>query len=271
MHPYLPPELLEIIIEQIKDRETLAACSLVCHAWAPIAQSKIFRNLSFGSSPVETTRFFKMIRKSPHIALLPRSIMSNRWDVIHGDNGIYLAQIAPLLINVSKLTLTAVRLSSYPSPNSRRNVDGFPSLRELHFINCTVELRILSSLFQLHPTLGTLSLGLGTKISTAEQHQGPLPLRGLQHLHVSSLANTLPLLPLLIDGITPLARIKHLELIPLRPGDDAVYTLLYGLRHVLQVLMIGLSWFAYLDNGLTLDGMCIPINFCTGSPKLISF
>jgi hypothetical protein len=47
MRPYLPPELIETIIEQIEGevRKTLAACSLV---WVPITQSKYFKDLGFG-------------------------------------------------------------------------------------------------------------------------------------------------------------------------------------------------------------------------------
>jgi hypothetical protein len=267
MHPYLPPELIESIIEQITDRETLAVCSLICWAWAPIAQSKYFRNLHFGPSPDETVRFHEMLRESPHIALLPRSIESKQWDARDGDDRTYLARIAPLLINVSKLTLTSVYLPYYSSRDTRRTVEGFPSLRELRLLCCIVDLQSLSLFFQSHPTLCTLSLDTGKIIGTNYQYQELLPLKQLKHLQVLYTSNISLLVPLLVDHEIPLAQIEHLKLIiipledELEEGDNAVYTLLLGLRHILHVLEIGVPSLRADVNDHTLDSMCISSNF----------
>ena len=184
-----------------------------------------------------------MVHQSPHIALLPRSVVSNRWVVGSEDDGPFLAQIAPLFIKVSTLYLVTGRLPDHSSQNFRRIAEGFPSLRHLSLDFCTTELHILSTLFHLHPTLRILSFYQG-KISSMQQHRELLPLRRLQHLQVTSTTNIFSLIPLLVQDETPLARIERLELISFTRRDNvAACTLLYGLRHVLQVLKIGLSWF----------------------------
>ena len=252
MHPYLPPELIEAIIEQVEDEKTVAAFSLTCRAWAPIAQSKYFRNLRFGPFPNDTSRFLELIRESPHIALLPRSIRSNQWDVRDEEDGIYLAQIAPLLPNVSDLSLEAMRLASC---TSRKIVDGFPALQKLQIYACNVELHFLSLFFQSHPTLRTLSFHLG-KVVQVNTYQELLPLRRLQHLRAIRLENISLLAPLLIHHGAPLAPIERLGL---DLNDDAgSCALIFGLRHTLHVLEIGASYFE--DNPDTCDGPCISIN-----------
>jgi len=258
MTPYLPPELIGDIIEQITDHKTLAACSLTCRAWAPIAQSKYFRDLQFGQSSDKPTRFLEVIRESPHIALLPRSIGSNQWDVGDDDDGISLAEIAPLLLNVSSLSLEAVHLACR---SSRKIVGAFPSLRGLQLYSCTVELQALSAFFQSHRTLRALSFHLGDIRS--DLHREILPLRGLQDLGVLATKEISLLIPLLVDRETPLAPIECLDLHSLDPSDSVkVYTLLLGLRHTLCVLKIGVSYFhGYFS---PYDGMWFHLNSYIG-------
>jgi len=255
MPPYLPPELIRNIVIQIECQKTLAACCLTCRAWAPIAQSEYFRDLCFGQSPIKTTRFFEVIRESPHIALLPRSISSSQWNGVSED-GTYLAEIAPLLINVSSLYFISLYLAYHPSQDTRRLVQAFPSLRELYFVHCTIGLHTLSSFFQSHPILRTLSIFGGDVASTTDQHQGLLPLRQLQHLRLFNTTGHSPLIPLFVDCESPLASIEHLELVSRSKSDTtANHTLLFGLRHTLHVLEVNLT--SLLEE--TDNGACISI------------
>ena len=249
MYPYLPPELIQSIIEQVEDEKTLAACSLTCRAWAPVAQSRYFRNIRFGPSSNEATRFLELIRERPHIALLPRSIRSNQWD--EECDGIYFAQIAPLLPNVTHLSLEALHLMYH---SSRKTVEAFPSLQELQFYGCTIGLPFLSSFFQSHPTLRTLSFHLG-EVVRVNAYQELLPLRRLQHLHAFYTQNISLLAPLIFHHDAPLAPIRCLKL---DLSDNAsTSTLLFGLRYTLNVLEIGASCFR--DDLGTYNGTCNPI------------
>jgi len=258
---YLPPELIENIIDQINDGKTQAACSLTCRAWAPIAQSIYFRNLHLGSSSDEVTRFLEMIHGSPHIALLPRSIIlfieSDRMSGV--DDGTYLAQLAPLLTNLLRLSICELSSSS---PSVRRIAKAlFPSLRELHFTGCTAELHIISSFFQSHPTLRTLSFCGGGVTSKINQDQDLLPLRQLQHFDVSCWTDfPLSLLvPLLVNSAGPLAPIERLELVNLSGGDAAsVCTLISGLRHILRVLRINPLWLQSKYGGTSISLNLLP-------------
>jgi hypothetical protein len=268
MYPYLPLELIEAIIEEIECRETLAACCLVCRAWAPIAQSRYFGYLRFGSSPDKATRFLEVIRESPHIALFPRSIRSNQRGIHLAQiapllvnvssftlEGVNLAQIAPLLLNLSSFTLEGVNLLYYSSQNAQRIAEAFPSLRELHLDHCTVNLHILSSFFQSHPTLRTLTFRSGQISPMIDQSQELLPLRRLQHLQFFGSMDISLLLPLLVDHETSLAPIERLGLSLLSKSDSAVAcTLLFRLRHTLQTLEIDSP--SFHDNHRKSDGMC---------------
>ena len=259
MLPYLPPELIDNIIEQIQieDRETLAACSLTCRAWAPIAQSKYFRKLTFR---LATPGFLRLIHASPHIALLPRWIWfsSSQWvgDGRSREENTYFAQIAPFLINVQNLVFLSVSLPSWSSQDTLRIIEAFPSLQELHIYHSTVGLDFLSLFFQSHSTLRTLFLGLGTVISSMDRHQELLPLTPLQHLRVSNVKNLSLLTSLLVDHENPLAQIKRLELVSRSESyGAAACTLLFGLRHTLHVLEVD-SRFLQVDLH-TCDGMNI--------------
>lgn len=254
MKPYLPPELIESIFKHVEDEGTLAASSLTCRAWAPIAQSKYFRNIRFGPpSSNDASRFLKLIRESPHIALLPRSIRSNQWDQKGEGDSVCLAQIAPSLSNATDLSLEAVYLA-YPS--SWHIVEAFPSLQELRFFGCTVGLHFLSSVFQAHPTLHRLAFYVGTVVQV-NTNQELLPLRQLQHLQLFNPQNISLLAPLLFHSEAPLAPIERLSLC--MSDSDSAYTLLFGLRHTLRVLEINASYF---EDGLrTSNGTCDSIDF----------
>jgi len=255
MHPYLPVELVENIVEQVEDQNTLAACSLTCRTWASIAQSKYFSRIHFSPSLDKTTRFLEVIRESPHIALLPRSIRSYQWDVGDEDGRACLAQIASLLVNVSSLCLEGVRLGFH---SSQKIVGAFPALQELQFYGCDIDLGALSSFFQSHPTLRTLSFHLGVVIQV-NPDQELLPLVRLQHLRVFCTEDISRLIPLLIHHEAPLAPVELLGLDSLRPSDNAnACTLLFGLRHTLRVLEIGASYFQ--DKLCSSDGTCVSIN-----------
>jgi hypothetical protein len=260
MPPYLPPELIENTIERIEHQKTLAACSLVCRMWAPIAQSKYFRYLHFGPSPDEAIRFLQMIRESPHIALLPRSIRSSQWEGEYiEDDRITLSQVAALLINVSTLYLANVYLParSRSSQNTRRLVEAFPRLRELGFHSCTVELHSFSLFFQSHPALHALSFHLGV-IWVGQPRDLP-PFKGLRRLRISHITNISPVIPFLVDREAPLAPIDRLELVSLSRSESAtVYKLLFGLRHILHILEIGSPHPDEIDDR-TLDGRSISI------------
>ena len=143
MPPYLPPELIENIMGHIDDQKTLAACSLICRAWTPFAQSEFFRILHLGPSLDRTTTFLQMVHQSPHIALLPRTLISDHWVPRVVDDGTNLAQIAPVLIKVSKLSLVSISLLDLPSHNLRTIVEGFPSLRQLFLDTCTIDVHVL--------------------------------------------------------------------------------------------------------------------------------
>ena len=254
MNPYLPPELLEPIFEQVEDEGTLAACSLTCRAWAPIAQSKYFRNIRFGPPPSnDATRFLKLIRERPHIALLPRSIRSNQWDQRREGDSVCLAQIAPSLSNMTDLSLEALHLVYQ---FSRHIVEAFPSLQELRFVGCTVGLHFLSSIFQAHPTLHRLAFYMGTVVQ-ANTNQELLPLRQLQHLQLFNPQNISLLVPLLFHPEAPLAPIERLLLC--MSDSDSTCTLLFGLRHTLHVLEINASYFQ--DGLCTSNGTCNSIDF----------
>ena len=232
MQPNLPPEVIEAIIEEIDDREQLAACSRICSAWTPFAQSKYFRHVRIR----RMAPFLERIRESPHIALLPRSLSYTGDE--DGD-GTYLAQIAPLLVNVSTLYLENVDLES--SESIRGITEGFPSLQSLYLSVFALELHILSSFFQSHPALHTLSLDRGTITSTANEHQELLSLRHLRHLLVTYPGFIPPLIPVLVDRETPLAQIERLTLSYCSSDEShvaAISTLLFGLRHSLHVLEI---------------------------------
>ncbi|KAH9853421.1 hypothetical protein C2E23DRAFT_103520 [Lenzites betulinus] len=76
MIPIVPPELINLIIESTQsgldilqlDKETLAACSLVCSTWRSFAQPQLFQDVRLGVLSRPLDQFLAFLEATPHLA-----------------------------------------------------------------------------------------------------------------------------------------------------------------------------------------------------------
>ena len=151
--PLLPQEIVEehIIDKLTNDPKALRACALVCRAWIPTAQSRLFSsiNLRFlenGSRELDCVKLRRVFATSAHLAPYVSTLLitdgpeSNlRW---LANNRESLSSILPMLVNVKKITISFVSL---PWAQAEPLRDIFRQLFRHHLIQ-SIELRGLSSL-----------------------------------------------------------------------------------------------------------------------------
>lgn len=110
--PRLPPDVLERILESIRDEDDLfpvvtpylSASSLVCKDWRPVAQSLLFKKLDFPvSKPL--SRVLAFLKAAPHISTYVRTLRIWRFehDRKHQNCGIEPHILHKLLVALPKL------------------------------------------------------------------------------------------------------------------------------------------------------------------------
>lgn len=67
--PRFPPEITDMIIHLVQDRETLIACSKVSRSFVPVSRQYLFRQISVGNPSIESGRSIRLTLnyyQSPH-------------------------------------------------------------------------------------------------------------------------------------------------------------------------------------------------------------
>lgn len=113
--PFIPPELVEIIVSFVSHRPTLRACSLVGHAFTLTAQKGLFREvvlsppLSCSQKHTPAHHFLALLASSPHLAPFVHSLIIECEDSVERQPWLYndndLQHILPLLTSLSKISV----------------------------------------------------------------------------------------------------------------------------------------------------------------------
>ena len=158
MSPFLPPEILDLILDNLNDERTLKTCCLVSKPWFPCARRRLFFRVGFSSrSTIKSwTKAFPDPSTSPG----------------HHTRSLYLCEGAAVDIagrgvsawvrtfcNVVDLRMVSVRWNG----NQATLVSYhklFPTLKSLSICNCNIPHSLLPGLIRSFPLLEDLRLNL---------------------------------------------------------------------------------------------------------------
>ncbi|KAI0636453.1 hypothetical protein C8Q77DRAFT_1092801 [Trametes polyzona] len=99
----LPQELVDQAIDHLwNDRETLSACSLVCHAWLPSARTHLFRDQRLTGAKA-CTRFEALLESVPDVARYVRKLTINEpMSATYAQN--WISRVPALVAQLHRLT-----------------------------------------------------------------------------------------------------------------------------------------------------------------------
>ncbi|KAF5369650.1 hypothetical protein D9615_010245 [Tricholomella constricta] len=189
-----PQELISIIINNLRDRESLESCALVCRSWYAPTRGPLFRVVEI-STTKQLSSFHDLLIEFPHLGRLVRFI--EFIEIPLASQGDVLAAILRRLKLVEDVMISS--LISEPAPGW---LDISGSLREC--LVATLALPTLTSLtihhWKVHPTYGDIQLLLSRGA----------PLRDLELSITDS--------PEDIQGDLDLARTSRLEKLAPQPA-----------------------------------------------------
>jgi hypothetical protein len=156
--PWLPPELIDLVIDHLRDTDNnvvdLRACALVCKAWVVPARSRLFREVRI--SPFYGTQF-QAIQETPALAAYVRVFHARHLSSLYYYKSVI--QLLPLFTRLRKLVLFDIRwtLLQRDTRDSFRRVLALPHLIDLEVMYVVFDKR---EHFEdlLHPHLKRLAV-----------------------------------------------------------------------------------------------------------------
>jgi len=244
----LPQELIDQILSFVTDDKTLRICSRTCRAWAPVAQGRLFEDITIHYKE-DADKFLGLLNASPHIARLPRLLVvvegrrRQRHEEKYAEG--FLVKMASRLVNVGVLQISGTDVQGFPEQSAQSLCEGFLRVERLAFCGSELDASWVLSFLRTHSDIRHLLFSSGS-IHASELPLSPLPPT-VPHLHTLSVSYTLGIrlvLPFLCiqenNQLPP--SITELHLNPLNEADEAAgCQLVLKLKDVLRTLVLGVS------------------------------
>jgi hypothetical protein len=262
----LPQELIDQILSFVTDDKTLRICSRTCRAWAPVAQGRLFEDITIHYKE-DADKFLGLLNASPHIARLPRLLGvregRGRWPHEEKYAEGFLVKMASRLVNVGVLEIGETHVQGFSEQSAQSLCEGFLRVERLAFFLSVLDASWVLSFLRTHSDIRHLSF-YGGSIRPSEVRLSPFPTA--PHLHTISVTYALGIrlvLPFLCiqekNQLPP--SITELHFNQLDEVDEAAgCQLVLKLKDVLRTLLLGVSMSSSPSHGERCLGTRVPFS-----------